>query len=117
VGVALGAGNEGVGGSARGDGCGSRTRKNGWEGTRSSFGELWHGNAIEWTEARSEQLFTGIMGKLETRRRRRKVMRLAITFAGAAVTLLIGLGLVGFGTNGPFAHLWSRVQTGWWPTT
>jgi hypothetical protein len=106
--AALGGGNEGVGGNGN---------RHGWRGSRSSLSELWHGDAIYWTEARSEQLFTGIMDKLETRRRRRKVIRLAITFAGAAVTLLISLGLVGFGNDGPFAHLWSRVQTGWWPAT
>ena len=104
MGTATGGGNEGVGGT-------------GWTRTRSTFGELWQGNAIEWTDERSEQLFTGIMGKLETRRRRRRTMRFAITCAGLAVTILIGLGLVGFGSTGPFAHLWSRVQPGWWPTT
>jgi hypothetical protein len=44
-------------------------------------------------------------------------MRLAITCAGLAVTVLVGMGLVGFGVNGPFAHLWTRVHQGWWPTT
>jgi len=101
----------GLGGGKR------RVGGTGWEGTRSVLGELWQAKAIEWTEERSEQLFTGIMTKLETRRRRRRVMRFAITCAGVAVTILVGLGLVGFGVNGPFAHLLSRVHAGWFTTT
>jgi hypothetical protein len=89
----------------------------GWRQTRSALGELWQCSAVVWTEDRSEQLFAGIMEKLETRRRRRRTMRVAITFAGVAVTILIGLGLVGFGVNGPFAHLWSRVHAGWFSIT
>ena len=41
----------------------------------------------------------------------------SIACAGLAVTILVGLGLVGFGVNGPFANLWSRVHAGWFPTT
>jgi hypothetical protein len=89
----------------------------GWRQARFALGELWQSSAVGWTEDRSEQLFAGIMEKLETRRRRRRTMRFAITFAGVAVTILIGLGLVGFGVNGPFAHLWSRVHAGWFTTT
>jgi hypothetical protein len=40
---------------------------------------------------------------------------MAITLGGVALTILVALGLVGFGLNGPFAHLWSRVQLGWYP--
>ena len=92
-------------------------RRTGWEEARPTFGELWQGNLVQWTEERSEQLFAGIMDKLETRRKRRRTMRVAIACAGVAVTVLVGLGLVGFGVNGPFAHLWSRVHAGWFTTT
>ena len=105
MGAAFGGGTEGVGGM-------------GWEKARPTFGELWQqGRVVQWTEERSELLFAGIMGKLETRRKRRRVTRLAIACAGLAVTVMIGLGLVGFGVNGPFAHLWSRVHAGWFTTT
>ena len=104
MGAAFGGGNAGVGGG-------------GWEKARSTIGQLWQGNVVQWTEERSEQLFAGIVGKLETRRKRRRTMRVVIACAGLAVTILVGLGLVGFGVNGPFAHLWSRVHAGWFTTT
>lgn len=104
AGMGIGGGNEGVGG-------------NGWEPERPSRSEIWEETTVGWTDERAERLFQGIMSKLETRRRRRKAVRMAITCAGLAVTVLIGLGLVGFGVNGPFAHLWARVHHGWWPTT
>jgi len=85
--------------------------------TRAAFGELWQGAAIDWSDNRAEQLFLGVMRKLETRRRRRRTMRLAITCAGVGVMILIGLGLVGIGGNGPLAHLLSRVHAGWLTTT
>jgi hypothetical protein len=97
-------GNEDVGG-------------NGWQPQRPTLSEIWEETTVGWTEERSERLFAGIMDKLETRRRRRRLVRVAITCAGLAVTVLVGLGLVGFGVTGPFAHLWSRVHQGWWPTT
>lgn len=103
MGAAFGGGNEGVGESD-------------WQKAQPTFGELWRGSLVQWTEERSEQLFTGIMGKLETRRKRRRMARLVIACAGLAVTILVGLGLVGFGVTGPFAHLWSRVHAGWFTT-
>ena len=39
----------------------------------------------------------------------------AITCASLAVTVIVGLGLAGFGGNGALAHLLSRVHQGWWP--
>lgn len=100
----IGGGNEGIG-------------RGGWEPERPSRAEIWEETTVGWTDERAERLFQGIMSKLETRRRRRRAMRLAITCAGLAVTVLIGLGLVGFGVNGPFAHLWTRVHHGWWSAT
>jgi hypothetical protein len=84
----------------------------GWEKARPTFGKLWHGNMVPWTEERSDVLFAGVMGKLETRRKRRRVVRLAIACAGLAVTMMVGLGLLGLRVNGPFAHLWSVVPAG-----
>jgi hypothetical protein len=104
VGAVFGGDNRRVGGKS-------------WGETRPMFDELWQGSATQWTEARSEQLFAGIMSKLDTRRRRRRTMRLAITCAGVAVTILVGLGLMGIGVNTPFAHLLSRVHAGWFTTT
>jgi hypothetical protein len=67
----------------------------------------------KWTMLRSDQLIEDILAKVQSRRRRRRIIRIAITLGGVAITVLVGLGLIGFGINGPFAHLWSRVQTGW----
>jgi hypothetical protein len=93
VSVGLGGGtNEGVAG-------------NGWDRERGTLAQLWEGNTVEWTGSRSEELFAGIMDKLETRRRRRRLMRKVLTYAGLTVTILVGLGLVGYGVNVPFAHL------------
>jgi hypothetical protein len=105
AGMGIGGGNEGVVGG------------NGWEPERPSLSEVWAETTVGWTDERAERLFQGIMTKLETRRRRRRAVRLAITCAGLAVTVMVGLGLVGFGVNGPFAHLWTRVHQGWWPAT
>jgi hypothetical protein len=112
--VSVGLGGTGGG---NGGGGGNEVGRTGWERERKMLAPLWEGSAVEWTGARSEQLFEGILEKLETRRRRRRVMRMVITCAGLAVTILVGLGLVGFGVNGPFAHFWSRVQSGWSATT
>ena len=89
-------GNAGAGDSGRDD-------------ERGTLDQLWRGTSPDWSAARSERLFEGIMGKLESRRRRRRVMRMVLACAGVAVTLLMGLRLVGFGIDGPLAHLWSHV--------
>jgi hypothetical protein len=81
----------------------------GWETERGTLSQLWASKSEEWTASRSEQLFEGIMDKLETRRRRRRFMRMAITCAGVAVTLMMGLRLAGFGIDGPLAHLFNHV--------
>ena len=84
----------------------------GWDRERATLAQLWEGKSPEWSAARAEQLFAGIMDKLETRRRRRRVL-MAITCAGVAVTLMMGLRLVGFGIDGgnntPLAHLFNHV--------
>jgi hypothetical protein len=95
--VSVGAGAEGGAGD------------NGWDRERGTLDQLWKGTSPDWTAARSERLFEGIMGKLEIRRRRRRFMRVALAFAGVAVTIMMGLRLVGFGIDGPLAHLWSHV--------
>jgi len=102
VDAAIGGGNEGVGG-------------NGWEPEKPSLSEIWEETTEGWSDERAERLFRGIMAKLETRRRRRRVVRVAITCASLAVTVIVGLGLAGFGGNGALAHLLSRVHQGWWP--
>ena len=105
----------GIGGGKRWVGQGKEA---GWTEARAAFSELWQGRAMDWSDNRAEQLFLGVMQKLETRRRRRRTtLRLAITCAGVAVTILIGLGLVGIGGNGPLAHLLSHVHAGWFTTT
>jgi hypothetical protein len=84
---------------------------------RPTLAELWEETTTGWTEERSEQLFAGIIDKLETRRRRRRFALVAITCASLAVTLMVGLGLAGFDVNGSFAHLWGRVHVGSGPST
>ena len=95
--AAIGGGNEGVGG-------------NGWEPEKPSLSEMWEETTEGWSDERAERLFRGIMAKLETRRRRRRVLRVAITCASLAVTVMVGLRLAGFGGDGPLAHLLSHVH-------
>ena len=89
----------------------------GGELERPTLDELWEETTMGWTNERSEQLFAGIMDKLETRRRRRKLTLVALTCAGLTVTEMIGLGVVGIGVNGSFAHLWGRVHARSGPST
>jgi hypothetical protein len=84
---------------------------------RPTLAELWEETTMGWTEERSEQLFAGILDKLETRRRRRRLTVVALTCAGLALTAMVGLGLAGFGVNGSLAHLWGRVHSGAGPAT
>jgi hypothetical protein len=104
VDAAIGGGNEGVGG-------------NGWEPEKPSLSEIWEETTEGWSDERAERLFRGIMAKLETRRRRRRVLRVALTCASLAVTVVVGLRLAGFGGDGALAHLLSHVHQGWWPAT
>ncbi len=99
----IGGGYEGVGG-------------NGWEPEKPSLSEIWEETTEGWSDERAERLFQGILTKLETRRRRKRLLRVVIT-AGLAVTVMVGLGLAGFGGSGPLAHLLSRVHQGFWPAT